>query len=228
MIDTLLKPDNLLYFGGVSLMIIVGSIAIIIGAINSFKKKSPAYFKLFIIYIGCSIFQGFMSFYYEIYTTPINMDAISANIFTLLEFVVFNTFFLSVLQSKLIKHTLTVLFFAFPTFCVFYWSEISSFYIFPYTVSVIEAFCFLLPCAFYFYEVFTKPPIDNLANQAPFWITTGMFFYFITIIPSFLIMKFFEKNWHLFKNLALIGFFSTSLLYLLMIKAFLCRSKLTV
>jgi len=140
MIEALFKTGDLLYYVGVLVMILIGSIAIIIGTINSIKKKSPAYFKLFVIYIGCSISQGFMSLYYELYPTPTNIDAISANVFTLLEFSVFNTFFLFVLQSKLIKLGLILLFFAFPMFCIFYWFQISSFYTFPYSISIIEAF----------------------------------------------------------------------------------------
>ena len=202
-----------------------GAVALFVGIAKGFKRKSPLYFKAFLVYIVSSIFQGVLILYFDLNPGPVNIDSISANIFTIIEFIIFSFFFLSILQSKAIKYLLIIFLIGFPLFCTYYWLKINSVYNFPYTISVVEAFCFLVPCFFYFYEVFTKPPTYNLSRQPQFWITTGILFYFITMIPSFLIMEFLEDNWFLFRNLGLIGFFSTSLLYSLIVKGFLCKNK---
>ena len=222
--ELVLRGGTLLLYIGILIMTIIGMIALTIVTQKTLKKNTPSYLKFFAPYITCSILQTLLSVYCDLNPLPRSIDSISANIFTLLEFLVFCNFFLSIIESKRFKKFLLFCLFSFPTFCLYYWQKINSFYSFPYILSVIEAFCFLIPCFFYFYEVFTKPPIQNLSRQSTFWITTGILFYFITLIPCFLIMKFLEDDWFLFRNLGLIGFFSTSLFYLLLIKGFLCKN----
>lgn len=84
----------------------------------------------------------------------------------------------------------------------------------------------VLGCFFYFYNLLRDPYSDRVSKSPFFWIVTGSLLHFLTNIPtSFLTYNIGELFPRLFFiSLTIVRFFYV-ILYLCIIKAFLCRNR---
>jgi hypothetical protein len=90
----------------------------------------------------------------------------------------------------------------------------------------VEALYILLPCFSYFIQLFKTPPILQLTNEPSFWVTSGLTIFFLLSLPMFYISKHFETD-----NLSVISnssiYFGYTLVFLFILRAYLCKPKVT-
>jgi len=94
------------------------------------------------------------------------------------------------------------------------------------SVMVLESLFIVVPCLFYFYEVF-KLSTPNLRGNYSFWVITGILFYNACSIPIFLIAKYIEKHISARSYDAVVSFnfILYTCMFLLFIKAYLCKKE---
>jgi hypothetical protein len=211
--------------------------AIILGLIYKRKDRIARFF-IFYIILDITIL---VIDQYIIYLS--GLDRKKAGLFVnilnsfvfLIELLVYFFFFQKALQSLLIKKTLSILRLVFIGLTSLYLlhtiiyntTRIGSFD--TYTLGVIEFFFLIVPCLFYFAELFSKPSERKLLNRPSFWIATGIFFYSFISIPYFFIVNYlFKSKYHyIFELDALLFCLPFGISFLFLSKAFTLKTELT-
>lgn len=94
------------------------------------------------------------------------------------------------------------------------------------SVIVLKSIFLIIPCLFYFYELFNANSL-NLNEDATFWIITGILSYDSCRIPISLIAKYVEKNISVdsFSVILSLNYFLYCIRFLLFLKAYSCKEK---
>jgi hypothetical protein len=209
---------------------------LIVAFIISVKKKNvhnilrffPFYISaLFIVYLSLDIY---LFFPIEIRRKIIRLDFLVDHLFTLFELLIFSDFFIRLIVSRQFKvfiKFLTVLFvlgYLLVTIKhppIFFAGSphrtINTFY-------TLQAVLLIVFCIMYFIELFKKPPVLILLREPSFWITTGLFFFMSCTLPYSLLENQINHHFHEFAvELFSIFHIFYSLLFIMIIKAFLCK-----
>ncbi|MDH7463932.1 hypothetical protein QEG73_21700 [Chitinophagaceae bacterium 26-R-25] len=97
------------------------------------------------------------------------------NIFTIVEFILFATFFYFTLQKKLIKNIILVISPIFLFFSIFYnFSAAASFDSIPVTI---EGILIISLCICYFFEQLNQMNNEFIYSKAEFWAVAGIMLY---------------------------------------------------
>ncbi len=152
--------------------------------------------------------------------------------FTIFEFLIFSFFFIKVLQStthKMILRIIRTLFLFLVTAALAYdffsfgtirWRTI----FFQYTL---QAFSLLVPCTFYYTEIFKYSPRPNLLNEPSFWVVTGLSFMLLSTLPFSLFCNYwFKMDLSLSRALSSLFYIFYALHFLMIIKGHLCKQKI--
>lgn len=211
---------------GLALITLLGLI------IKNNKNSKVEYRYIFSCYLVGTLIQECITLLYEyvsFITEFADIDKISANVFTLFEFILFSYFFLLVIKIPLAKKIIQINLCGFSAFCILYWLIPNNITKFPYQISTVECFLMIAYCLIYFFELFNNFSQQTLIPKPPsFWIVTGMLVYFICIIPMFLILGIVPDGIsHYYDDLHYINFLSCSIFYISMIKAFLWKTMRT-
>ena len=217
------------------LLVVVILIALCIALLNRKKHRALRYFPYYFI----CLLAVFVSLYVNIYSRKIYAFSLTRFNFhhyidyfsTLVELVVFVHFFTIVIENKLFKKVSysLVLFFT-----IYYLIELYLDKRFIRSISettqarvyTIESLILLLPCFFYFYELFKKPPILNLRQEPSFWIASGLSFFVTCTLPYSLLENYLRQNYlYLMTALYSVFYIFYILLFLMIIKAYTCRQK---
>ena len=159
----------------------------------------------------------------------LQIDSYSDYIFTLIEFIVFMHFFYNVIDNQRKKRIIILLSMLFLLLFAFNFISESILYnnINPNTVNriyTIESSILLIPSLFYYFEIFKKPTTMNLMRESSFWVVTGIFFSMICSLPYCVIENYIRKNnSQLYPQLFSIFYIFYSLLFMMIIKAYLCE-----
>ena len=152
-------------------------------------------------------------------------------IVTLIEFLVFIRFFRSEIKHVIARKILQLLTVGFVAYFFFELVNDNFFYksISEQTqarVYTVESLILVLPCAFYFIEMFKDPMKSKLSEEPGFWIASGLSFFVLCTLPFSLAENFLRKN-HPQTMLQMYSIFYVFyiLLTLLIIRAYLCRRK---
>jgi hypothetical protein len=140
--------------------------------------------------------------------------------FSVFEFIVCNLFILHYISSPSKRRMIRInglLYFAVLNFVVFvtyplYYDEY-------YTVP--EAIFLVIPCLFFFYELFLTRNLRPLTDQPAFWVVTGILFLNACDIPL-LVTANFMGSAHDFNEAYSLNYVLYSILFVLLIRAFLC------
>ena len=151
----------------------------------------------------------------------------TSNIFLVAEFFLIYGFFLSALKSKSVKKLLYTFQIVYSLIVSIYWFTKSSIFEASHILYIFQNFCILIPALFYFYELFKWPTANNLLTQPSFWISTGIVIYFACTLPLFLMKDFiFNKKGVVIEvNLYLINFIAYGIMFLFIVKAYLCPKR---
>lgn len=182
-------------------------------------------------YTMASLLQGIIGFYYQY----INKNAgrgwglsvdISENIFVLLEFILLNNFLIRSIVSPAKKRIIKVIAAIFLLLLLIVWMRpvdnmhsIGFFHAYP-NLYALESLFLVIPCLFYFYDLFRFQQVVNLEADPQFWVIVGIFFYNSCSIPLFLLFPIFR-----FTNEAIAELFNSmnyilyGIFFLLLIRA---------
>jgi hypothetical protein len=150
-------------------------------------------------------------------------------IFTLFEFLIFFLFFKKILCNNSHKKVLTIICYLFMLIgCSLVLYDIYTFGRFrlasAYFLFNMQAISLLIPCAFYYLEIFKLRPTLDLLHEPSFWVVTGLSFFIISTLPfSLLLSSFLKAHPSLNDNLFDIFYVFYILLFAMIIKAYLCK-----
>lgn len=154
-------------------------------------------------YVMASILQDSAGFYNEY----LNKDAgrtekiiqnISGNMFLLVEFIVLTNFLLNSTISGSIRRVTRIVSGLFLLCICLYWlggtASAPNFYNWSPQAFALESLLLIIPCLFYFYELFKLLHPVKLNDHPSFWVVTGILFYNSCSIPLFLLLPFIKNN----------------------------------
>ena len=147
----------------------------------------------------------------------------SGNIFLLLEFIIIYNYFLQILKNKKIKKTLYAISILYIFGIAFMWIYKKSFNKEADIFFIFQAICILYPALFYFFEFLRTPSKIELTREPSFWLTTGILLYFGCTLPLFLLKDIIDFSKDFERSIFSINFLCYGLLYLFIIKAYLCK-----
>ncbi len=152
-------------------------------------------------------------------------------IFTLTELIIFSHFYYNLTNNTTIKKLIVPINLGVFTFFVSLFITDKEFYksISEKTQNVTyttEGVILLLLCLSYFIELFKKPPILKLKNEPAFWVSTGLLFFLACTLPFSLLENYIrEQHSNLLFWTYPIFYIFYILLFLMIIRAYLCKQK---
>jgi hypothetical protein len=165
--------------------------------ISKVPKKNElyifAYYFIAYVFLKLIFFVTLASYGTPFYRTGIEIDRFVDYIFTLFEFLIFFLFFKKVLYNNNYKRILAIICYSFMLIgcsILFYDSYAfrKSSLISSYLLFNIQATSLLIPCAFYYLEIFKSKPTVDVLREPSFWVVTGLSFFMISTLPlSFLL-----------------------------------------
>lgn len=216
-------------------MIVLNALFLVLAFLQKFRERR---FRIFILYAAVSLIQDLLgiflmlanrTFIKDPATIPLinNYSVIS---FTLIEFVIFYTYFYFQFQSASIKRRILIigkvfLLIAVPaTIYVCFFTSPVIIGKFEGCLSVTSSLLLLIPSCYYFHTLFIEPPVKNLLKEPSFWITTGIAFLHGLNIPLFFtenyLFKEFTTVWY---NVYSINYIAYCFLFILFIISVLCN-----
>lgn len=150
----------------------------------------------------------------------------SVNIFMIIEFGVFYIFLIKSISSKFFKKILKSVLVIFPIITCYFWISTNSFKETPSNFTVAESYLIIIPCLYYYYELFNVPPVTDILNSPNFWIITGMLLLFIILIPLFLQSNNLHLNTPNLSRIYTITFIGYITLFSFFINALKCQLRI--
>ncbi len=148
---------------------------------------------------------------------------------SLIELFVFLYYFHFIIQTKKLKFALGLIgliigmFFLLRLFLLLLFTN--SLTVTPlHNFYVIESLVLLFCCICYFVELFKSPPVLKLTDTFNFWVSSGLLFYLFGTFPITLITNyFFSTSTLLYENLFTIINIFYILMFLMIVRAYLCK-----
>lgn len=153
-------------------------------------------------------------------------------LFTLVEMTIFSHFYLQLIYNRIAKKIIIFLNIFFLIFFIYKLLEDKDFYhhISEDTQSIVytvEGIILLLICIFYFFELFSRTPHLDLKNEPVFWVSTGLLFFLACTLPYSLLENYIDKNYPDYFLYSIFYIFYM-LLFLMIIRAYLCKPEKTI
>jgi len=204
-------------------LLFCGLNAVIIGIIYRKRLKD---IQLLIVYPAASIIETTSSPYINSespWLKEMGVPEMSANIFLLIEFLIIYHFFFQILGHKKLRRLLYAIAIIYLLSIITMWVFTETFYKNADILFVPQAICILIPTICYFFQLIKKPSDIDLRNVPAFWITTGILLYFGCTLPLFLINSILDYSVAFERNIYSINFLCYGLLFIFIIKAYLCK-----
>ena len=215
------------------MVMFISLLSIVIG-VKYFQKESS--FIAFIIYsIGCfSLFIAtnlLVAFYQYKASLPLILQTLNI-VFALGELFVFYSYYLKIIKSKQARIVMKIIFITFLIFVIFSLIKIndknfdlSGMNQFSALISTIQFLLLLLPVFLYFLELFKNEYLKDISQSPSISINCGLFVYILVTLPFLIISESLDKPvYHLMYAL---HYLALSILFVIIIKAFLSRIPLT-
>jgi hypothetical protein len=201
-------------------------VAFLLGVVGiRYRTKHPI-IKNFAYYGWASFMQIIL--YSVLYSYNIENKAlykkISINVFILIEFIVVYQFLIQAIRYSKIKTFMLLLLPLFIIYIILLHVKDTSFELTE--VYILEAILIIVPCCIYFFQLFESSRIEDLKNTPEFWVNAGLLFYFGLTLPLFAFDNWLREH-RILKSTGLyaINYISYSVLYMLIIKGYLCNAK---
>lgn len=156
-------------------------------------------------------------------------DRFSDYIFTLIEFLIFFLFFQKTLERAIHRKVLKIICFVFLLIGIILLVRDTYLKGLPQLHSThllfnLQVLGLLVPCIFYYVEVFRLKPMVDLFHEPSFWVTTGLIFFMICTFPLSLSTDYLYKtNQILYRSLFSLFYIFYILLFLMIIRGHLCK-----
>jgi hypothetical protein len=206
-----------------------------IGIIVSLRITNASKIKMFRYYFLAFLFLRVFSYFahYSYYTqnklSPIFSRAsiYLDYFFTVFEFSIFAGYIYNFSYKKIVLYTSTAFYLSTTILFIFYTMTKHHLVVLSLTnLFTIQAVSLLIICISYYIKIFKDAPDLILLNEPSFWIITGLTFFMLSTLPFSLISPYLIRNTVLYRNLFSIFFIFYCILFLMIIRAFLCRQVL--
>lgn len=153
------------------------------------------------------------------------------NLFTIVEFIIYMTFFKSFFKQSSYQRAIEYLFYIYIVIFIYLTIRGSLKYgiltqSVKSTIYTIESLFLLVPCIFYFFYLFQRQPILRLLNEPTFWIIIGLFFMLFCILPYSIAENYFLKNESVLgKHLGYLFDIFYMINFLMIARAYLCKPR---
>lgn len=199
------------------------------------KRNTKMPTQLFIYYFGAYVILNLIFSASALFNTkPLHAVVLKVNrlsdfSFTLFEFLIFFIFFQKTLKTDIYKKLLTRIGFVFfmvgIPLLIYLAVLFDSSQLWPvHFLYNLQAVSLLIPCVFYYIEIFQLKPNLHLAQEPSFWVVTGLSFVLICTFPLSLCINYlYQTNKIDYSNLYSIFYIFYSLLFLMIIRGHLCK-----
>ena len=197
--------------------------------VSMIYRKGDKRLRYITYYIIIALINDSICVYSELFVINTRLKrrilSIAVSIFLLIEITIFFIYLYNNISNKKMKNITIILlsfFFIFSYLAIgnstFYYMSISW-------ADALESLCLIIPCLFYFFELFKFPEIAFKKKES-FWVITGILFYMSASIPIFLLSDYIKKNIPAYFDIIFsLNYILYSILFLLFIKAYLCRRR---
>ncbi|KAB8152116.1 hypothetical protein EZY14_015400 [Kordia sp. TARA_039_SRF] len=193
-------------------------IAALIAAIwywHSYKHSTERYFLWFMIYV---VIHEVVGLCYTYFTN--NLNDIIYNVFTLVSFLFYFFWFSKILRKRLFL--IPVLLSIFLIFYLYDLFDKDVFYNLYLNPIITGSFCILTLTISYFVELLNTNTIMSFASSQRFWIVTGLFSFYIGLIPLLIFHRFLNYGGNFYSIVITV---LNAVLYGCIFKSFLCLRK---
>ena len=208
----------------VPVMVVFQIAATFVSYKNRYKFKELEYFHLYPL---CGLLQAFIAIFSMIFlqrSIGKKIEELSVNLFSISEAALFLYFSIKITQIKRLRKLLEVLFFVFTLYSIYSWSFTDSLFHNASKLIGAEALLALIAIYCYFFQLFTQPVVEKIIDKPAFWINLGFLFLFSCTLPLTaldFIQRVASPNFYLYY----LNFLAYSVLYLIVIKAYLCKEQ---
>lgn len=198
-----------------------------------FKKGKKVKNSIFLVAIAfASLIQTLIIQYHDLvphtWLLPKTISKFTLYLYLLFEATCCLLFIKKHITSVIFRKIITLSNLLFIIYSATYWALKFDTYVYSLHIIIIESFLIIIPCLYFFYELFTRAPDKNIFNEPDFWVISGMLISFSIMTPFSLLFNYLEKNFNaVFKSLFLINYLSYVLLFITFIIAMLCHQKTT-
>jgi hypothetical protein len=214
------------YYYTIPIQILLNLIFIIV-CLTHFKKIKGV--RILLLYSSISFIQSLIGVYTSLFERNDQTEKLvenSINLFMLFEFIIFYEFIIRATKSALVKWILNTVRILFCCIVIYYWKTGESFNITPCDFTISEGYLIIIPCLYYYYELFDEPATINLSQNSKFWVISGMLFFFIFITPLYLQSRsFFIASNHTSPAYSM-TFIAYIILYIFFLNALKCQIRI--
>lgn len=148
---------------------------------------------------------------------------------TIIELVVFTVLiriFILNEKMKIVLRYLPIIFFTFLIATFIIKANFNFSQPFIQQVFTIQAFFLIIPCIFYYIDLFNREPSLELLNEPSFWIVTGLSFFMVCTLPFSIFGEYIMRsNYKLYLELFSIFNIFYCLLFVMIIRSYLCKPQ---
>jgi hypothetical protein len=207
-------------------IILVISLIIALKNRNKFTVLKFLPFYILSLIVDITVTSIYSAFPHEWKTQIFRVDRYIDHLFTLFEFIVFSIFFLQTINNRFKRIFIKSLFILFQLIFILLSLNQKQFLSFSEqtiasTYSV-EAVFLILFSIFYYHELFSTPLEKTLVNEPTFWVVTGLFFFMASTLPYSILQTLYIDNFFL-RQLFSLFYISYTLMFILIIRGFLCK-----
>ena len=191
-------------------------------AVGVRRRKKFNELKNFHFYPIAGLFQTLLCFL-SVVSEDIKIIPQSISMFLVIEFSALYLFALRTIVLKVERIFIKILFGVFIIYALAMWMYADAFVKY-YELYLVQSIFLIIASVIYFFQLFRLVSHENLATQPSFWINIGVFFFFSSTIPLYLLESnsphFIDHYWYLYS----INYTAYGIFYLLICKAYLCKT----
>jgi hypothetical protein len=211
---------NYLYY----IIPIVSAVCFLVSLTIFFQPGAERYMKYFSIFLLVNCFFEFATGYTALY----GIHNIVLNDAQTLLVISFELYLLrEIITSRKAKTVFLYIFLLYPVVTllnIFLVQQVANFATMTYSLGCL---LIVIACIYYFWELFQQKAAIDLVRQPPFWICSGLLFYYCCTFPLLGLTNFIERLPKLIlQNLLTILIVINICLYLSFTIAYLCRLKI--
>ncbi len=220
------------------IVILISLISIMVGV--RFFRKEKSYIAFILYSLGCFFLFIVTNLFVALYRYKASPPSLTKAIilqtlnivFALGELSIFYFYYLKIIRSKYTHTIMKICLATFLIFVIFSLIKINdkNFDVFDINqfsalISTIQFLLLLLPVFLYFLELIKNEYLKEINQSPSIWINCGLFVYILVTLPFLIISESLDK--HLYNLMYALHYLSLNILFLTIIKAFLCRKPLT-
>ena len=208
--------------------LIEAACALLASVIGFLLRKRHIGLRLMFIYPFSSFLQFIIYFliYYLQHIEPFIFLFTSTKVFLIIEFLCILIFYLSVLTKKKLRRITLGISILYSLFIAYHFIYKGISNEIPIQFYFFQSFIILFFPVIHLIDLFSDKPKPKLSDEPSFWITIGVLLYFLCVIPLYIGGRFVfgEKSITNEQGIYSINFICYSIFFLLITRAFLCKT----